>query len=505
MDSSSGMIPSFKPNPNPGIQFEAGDRKAIRAWAENELMSVKTIRGRQVRDFDTEKIKKLSPDQRAIVIAAFHGQVPGNIKINQERVKEIVGELHNKNLENDPSTEKNIISKAIDTFKKLDDVESALYSYDFEAKEARSAEKTKAVEALYNEANSIDRQKRKVAKTALLVLKSSDIDKKHLQTLANHDVKILKDQGGRATVMVRKVAETLLGSGTFKDVYSAIDSKGETAVAFGRYFDPVPEITVEQSETEKKQWETEVFKETRALTLLDGKRENFVLPSKVRYVEHEPNGKRIVHQVLVMPRAGTDGWNWLSQNPSNEERADFMTHLLDAVKALEDTSCVHFDMKLENMLNHAGRWKISDFGSLSKLEGEKKVQPAITTPGYEAPEIVAGLGGDTKASCFTAGVMLAEVCGFYKIREKLEEYRHDPAAHEAYINQFRDVLTNKFTSSPLLDVIFGLLEPRPENRLSAHDAAVLLNDINIAEEIPNIQASSPESESEVYGPFNVST
>ncbi len=90
MDGSSSDIP----NQTPGIKFEKGQKEQIRAWAK-DLKSSRNIEGREIV-FDEAKIKNLSPEQKSVVIAAFDGQVPGGLKISQERVKVIMGELINK-------------------------------------------------------------------------------------------------------------------------------------------------------------------------------------------------------------------------------------------------------------------------------------------------------------------------------------------------------------------------------------------------------------------------
>ena len=88
--------------------------------------------------------------------------------------------------------------------------------------------------------------------------------------------------------------------------------------------------------------------------------------------------------------------------------------LADALAAAHAAGIVHRDLKPENILVGAGdAIKVVDFG-IAQLEDHAAAPltgagGALGTPGYMAPEQMAGLGADARSDIYSAGIVLAEM------------------------------------------------------------------------------------------------
>ncbi|NXB44420.1 CTRO kinase, partial [Leucopsar rothschildi] len=79
----------------------------------------------------------------------------------------------------------------------------------------------------------------------------------------------------------------------------------------------------------------------------------------------------------------------------------YLAELVLAIHSVHQMGYVHRDIKPENVLiDRTGHIKLVDFGSAAKMTANKMVNARLPvgTPDYMAPEMLAGLGGDGKAS-----------------------------------------------------------------------------------------------------------
>ncbi|KAM7034531.1 citron Rho-interacting kinase isoform 3-T3 [Acridotheres tristis] len=79
----------------------------------------------------------------------------------------------------------------------------------------------------------------------------------------------------------------------------------------------------------------------------------------------------------------------------------YLAELVLAIHSVHQMGYVHRDIKPENVLiDRTGHIKLVDFGSAAKMTANKTVNARLPvgTPDYMAPEMLAGLGGDGKAS-----------------------------------------------------------------------------------------------------------
>lgn len=97
--------------------------------------------------------------------------------------------------------------------------------------------------------------------------------------------------------------------------------------------------------------------------------------------------------------------------PANEVRRLF-EEICDALDYIHRRQLVHRDLKPENvMVTHDGAHvKLLDFG-LADADGWYLHKQAAGTPGYAAPEVLAGRLADARSDIYSLGVMLAELGG----------------------------------------------------------------------------------------------
>jgi hypothetical protein len=98
--------------------------------------------------------------------------------------------------------------------------------------------------------------------------------------------------------------------------------------------------------------------------------------------------------------------------PGTEEQLADARAVIAGLAAIHRAGVVHRDLKPENVLRLSdGRLVISDFGLARALEQGTSTCTGLGTPGYLAPEILAGARADQACDVWSLGVILHEILG----------------------------------------------------------------------------------------------
>ncbi len=140
-----------------------------------------------------------------------------------------------------------------------------------------------------------------------------------------------------------------------------------------------------------------------------------------------------------------DGANFVSAVRGDHDRLRVaLGELAEGLSVLHAAGHVHRDIKPGNvMIEHGGRVVILDFGLIAALS------PRAGTPGYTAPEVLAGYPPSPAADFYAVGVMLHEVLAGTRMVGKAKLWGPDD----------------------LVRLCTALLEPDPANRAGAAEIA----------------------------------
>jgi serine/threonine protein kinase len=102
---------------------------------------------------------------------------------------------------------------------------------------------------------------------------------------------------------------------------------------------------------------------------------------------------------------------------SEKEAADTILPIADAIRYCHENGIIHRDLKPENLLyetkEESSIIKISDFGLARFLPSDVFATTACGTPGYVAPEVLAGKGYGASVDVWSIGITLyILLCGF---------------------------------------------------------------------------------------------
>ena len=157
---------------------------------------------------------------------------------------------------------------------------------------------------------------------------------------------------------------------------------------------------------------------SRALSVQPQLKERFTLEARALAKVKHPN------VVQIFDAGEEDGEAWLvmelveggtlaSRLPlPPRDAVRMMSAVCEALQAVHDAGLVHRDVKPENVLLTAtGEVKLSDFGIVRETKGPALTRPgeAIGTPGYVAPEVLAGQPATVRADVYALGAMLRQV------------------------------------------------------------------------------------------------
>jgi serine/threonine protein kinase len=148
---------------------------------------------------------------------------------------------------------------------------------------------------------------------------------------------------------------------------------------------------------------------------------------------------------------------------------------LAALSALHREGIVHGDIKPSNiMLKRTGNAKLVDIGSAFAWGGGARAE--TFTPGYAAPEILAGAGATPRADLASLGYVLVELLAGAAPFAGMQDRRALLEAKHTLPSRLPEALPEEVVCNDLLmSLIRGLVDPDPARRFPSAEAADLVD------------------------------
>jgi serine/threonine-protein kinase len=209
---------------------------------------------------------------------------------------------------------------------------------------------------------------------------------------------------------------------------------------------------------------------------------------------------------LVMERLpGRTFADELRAGPASPERTrEVAREILAAIGAAHDAGIMHRDIKPGNvLLTEAGHAKVSDFGIAKTVDDADQTQTTelIATPGYLAPERLAGEAASQRSDLYSVGVLLYEAlagrCPFVgdtpmAVLRAIEQGRAEPLSsvrpglpHDLVSAIERAMSLDPHARFDSADAMATALEPLPDL-----DATVSVDLATMADTVPVVVGSS---------------
>jgi serine/threonine protein kinase len=171
-----------------------------------------------------------------------------------------------------------------------------------------------------------------------------------------------------------------------------------------KVFDPLPDIVAAADISKlKKRFRREV----RVQSSLSG---DYFIPVLDSDLESE-------NPSFIMPLAEKNFWEEIQDSRSkNKIPLESLADILNALEELHSLGYVHRDLKPQNILFQAGRWKLSDFGLVLPVTGATtkltSLDSAWGTAGYCAPEQAEDFRNSTPSvDIYAFGCILHDLYG----------------------------------------------------------------------------------------------
>ena len=149
--------------------------------------------------------------------------------------------------------------------------------------------------------------------------------------------------------------------------------------------------------------------------------------------------------------------------PSQAQVTEWLSQLLDCLKALHTKGIMHRDLKPENILiTRKSTLKIADFGLSCILGAQQCASTTLGTPLYMAPEVLNCQNYGTKVDIWSLGVVAYQlITGKLPfVCQRLSQFIR---------MQRRPVAWPKEVSENLRDLVEIMLTPNPAHRPTASD------------------------------------
>ncbi|KFK23575.1 hypothetical protein AALP_AAs59562U000100 [Arabis alpina] len=198
----------------------------------------------------------------------------------------------------------------------------------------------------------------------------------------------------------------------------------------------------------------------------------------MRRLHHHPNVLKIhevmatkskIYLVMELAAGGELYTKIIDHGRLNESAARrYFQQLASALSFCHGDGIAHRDVKPQNLLlDKQDNLKLSDFG-LSALSEHRAIDgllyTACGTPAYTAPEIIAQRGYDgAKADAWSCGVLLFVLLAGYV------PFDNSNIVAMYMKIQRRDYRFPSWISKPARSIIYKMLDPNPETRMSVED------------------------------------
>ncbi|RAH47404.1 kinase-like protein [Aspergillus brunneoviolaceus CBS 621.78] len=201
-------------------------------------------------------------------------------------------------------------------------------------------------------------------------------------------------------------------------------------------------------------------------------------PNVVRTIEHCYNEKGDLHSVMEYCGGGSLQTLLLRTGKLSAVEADcFFKQLLRGVSFLHGEGIVHRRLRAENvLLTVNGAVKVAHFDSAEWLPKDSrplpKAQPPLEQVPYTAPEVLRGHEHDPRATdVWAVGLIYA----FMRLGMLLWKVASDEDRNfQWYLRTREDVegftTIEEFGSDRCCNVIYAMLDPKPERRITAYEA-----------------------------------
>ncbi|XP_040999682.1 CBL-interacting serine/threonine-protein kinase 7-like [Juglans microcarpa x Juglans regia] len=251
------------------------------------------------------------------------------------------------------------------------------------------------------------------------------------------------------TILGKYQLGRLLGRGSFAKVYQARSMADDTAVAVK---------IIDKSKTVDAAMEPRIIREIMAMRRLQDH------PNILKILELMATKTKIY--LVVELATGGELFSKISRRGKLAEPSArrYFQQLVSALHFCHQNGVAHRDLKPQNLLlDKDGNLKVSDFG-LSALPEQLKnglLHTACGTPAYTAPEVVCRRGYDgSKADAWSCGVILyVFLAGYLPFDDSNLVYMYKKIHR-------RDYHFPAWFSKPARHVIFQLLDPNPDTRMS---------------------------------------
>jgi len=201
------------------------------------------------------------------------------------------------------------------------------------------------------------------------------------------------------------------------------------------------------------------MEECKVLTMLSSK---FVTNLKYAFQDDET-----LFLIMDLLMGGDLKFHLVNASRFSEKRSRFYAaEILLGLEHIHAVKIIYRDLKLENvLLDQQGHCRLSDLG-LAVLT-DQKIKGYAGTPGYVAPEIILNRRYGPSVDIFAFGVILYRMlCGSKPFKGKT-----DKELDKAVVEK-QPVFPKEFFSKNAANLLEGLLQKRPEDRLGCGERGI---------------------------------
>lgn len=202
-----------------------------------------------------------------------------------------------------------------------------------------------------------------------------------------------------------------------------------------------------------------VLEERNVLTMM---KSNFV--TNLKYALQDEDTLYLIMDLML---GGDLKFHLINAGRFTEKRARFYAaEVLLGLEHVHMQNVIYRDMKLENvLLDHNGHCKISDLGLA--VVAKNKIKGYAGTPGYTAPEMIKNKLYGPSVDIFSFGVMLYRMLSGSKPFKGKVDRDLDKAVLEK-----KPQFPKEIFSKEAINLLTGLLQKRPENRLGCGERGI---------------------------------